>query len=389
MQSGFVEAPNREGAFTILTGHDLYVLAIESAETEHWYGRMLDVFKRVRRTDLMVFTRQFAILLDAKIPLGTALKNLFRQTRNQVLKEAISEISSDVDSGLSLSQALERQGSIFSSFYVSMVRSAEVTGRMEEVTGFLADFLEKEATVAGKVRNAMIYPVVVVVLFGGVVTFMLGSVFPQLKPVFEEANVQLPLVTRVLLATGDFIANWWFVLLGLAAMLAVVVTDYFRTQEGRIVRDEIVIKIPVIGEMFRKMYVARFAESLSVLIRGGIPVAQALEISGYVVGSITYRDAIHEISEEVRQGRLFSESLEARPGFFPPLVAQMVGVGETTGKLDQLLSKISSFFPREVDDLISSLVELIQPLLIVGIGILVGVLFAAVLLPIYGLVHSF
>lgn len=389
LQTGFVEGPNRETAFNVLTGHDLYILSLESTEVSHWYDRVLNIFKRVKQADLMVFTRQFAILLDAKISLGDALRSLYKQTHNATLKEAIFEISSDVDSGLSLSQALERHGQIFSSFYVSMMRSAEVTGRMEEVASFLADFLEKENTLISKVRSAMIYPVVVIGLFAVVVGIMIGFVFPQLQPVFTEANVKLPAVTAMLLATGTFVSEWWFVLLIVAIIVAVMVVDYVRTPEGKIVFDELIVKVPVVGDLFKKMYVARFAESTSVLIKGGIPVAQALEIAGHTVGSVSYRDAIHEIAESVRQGQLFSQALEERLYFFPPLVSQMVAVGETTGKLDELLTRVSMFYSREVDGIISNLVELIQPLLMVGIGVMVGLLFASVLLPIYNLVQVF
>ncbi|HEY4499940.1 MAG TPA: type II secretion system F family protein [Candidatus Paceibacterota bacterium] len=389
LQTGFVEGVNRETAFNTLTGHDLYILSLESTEIVHWYDRLLSIFKRVKQGDLMVFTRQFAILLDAKISLGDALRSLYRQTHNATLKEAIFEISSDIDSGLSLSQSLERHNQIFSSFYISMMRSAEVTGRMEEVASFLADFLEKENTLLSKVRSAMIYPAVVIGLFMVVVGIMIGFVFPQLQPVFAEANVKLPPVTAILLATGTFVSEWWFVLLIVAIIMAVMILDYIRTPEGKIVFDELVVKVPVIGDLFKKMYVTRFAESTSVLIKGGIPVAQALEISGHTVGSVSYRDAIHEVAESVRQGQLLSQALEERPYFFPPLVSQMVAVGETTGKLDELLTRVSMFYNREVDGIISNLVELIQPLLMVGIGVMVGLLFAAVLLPIYNLVQVF
>ncbi len=389
LQTGFVEGVNREAAFNILATHELYILSLESTEILHWYDRFVSLFKRVTQTDLMVFTRQFAILLDAKISLGDSLRNLYRQTNNTVLKEAIFEISSDVDAGLALSQALERHGTIFSTFYISMIHSAEVTGRMEEVTSFLADYLEKENLIVSKVRNALIYPVVVIALFLVVVGVMVGFVFPQLQPIFSESNIKLPLITQILLTTGSFISQWWIALVVIGIVGIFILIDYFRTPEGKIVFDEIVVKVPVMGDLFKKMYVARFAESTSVLIKGGVPVAQALEISGHTVGSISYRDTIHEIAEAVRQGQLFSHALEERSDFFPPLVGQMVAVGESTGKLDELLTRISTFYTREVDSIISNLVELIQPFLMVGIGVMVALLFASVLLPIYGLIQSF
>ena len=389
LQTGFIEAVNREAAFNILLGHELYILNLEMAEASKWYDRFLDLVNRVKSADLMIFTRQFATLLDAQISLGDSLKNIHKQTKNIILKEAISEISGDIDSGLAFSQALERHPNIFSNFYVSMVRSAEVTGRLEEVMTFMADYLEKEVSLISRVRNAMIYPAVVIGLFIVVAGVMVGFVFPQLQPIFEETQMQLPLITQILLGTGNFVASWWPILLLILAVFTVVTLDYFRTAEGKIVFDELRVRIPVVGDLYKKLYVARFAESTSVLIRGGIPIAQALEISGHTIGSIIYRDILHEVAEAVRGGQLMSQALADHEEYFPIIVSQMVSVGETTGKLETLLSRISSFFTREVENTVSNLVELIQPALMIVIGVLVGVLFAAILLPIYNMARMF
>lgn len=389
LQTGFIEAVNREAAGNILIGHELFILSLEIAEIKKWYQRFFDLLNRVKPSDLMIFTRQFAVLLEAKIPLGDSLKNLYKQTRNPILKEAIIELSSDIDAGLSLSQALERHSNIFSSFYVSMVRSAEVTGRLEEVIGFMADYLEKEVGLLSRVRNAFIYPVVVLLLFGAVAGIMVGAVFPQLEPIFAESGASVPAITRILLSGGAFISDWWLAILIVLIVFIMVVIDYFRTPEGRVVFDEMRVRLPVIGGLYKKLYVARFAESAGVLIRGGIPIAQALEISGHTIGSIIYRDILHEVAEAVRAGQLMSQALAEHEEYFPALVNQMVAVGESTGKLEALLSRISAFYTREVDDTVANLVELIQPALMVVIGVLVGLLFAAVLLPIYNLAQMF
>lgn len=389
LQTGFAEGANRDAVFNILSGHELFVLNLEPVEDAKWYERFLVLFKRVKAADLMVFTRQFATLMDAKISLGDSLRNLYKQTRNPILKEVISELNSDIDSGLSLSQALGRHQNVFSEFYVSMIRSAEITGRLDEVIGFMADYLEKEAGILSRVRNALIYPAIVVILFGVVGGVMIGFVFPQLAPVFTESGVELPLITKILLGSGDFLRNWWLAILFILAVFAFVVIDYLQTNEGKIVFDELRVRLPVVGELYKKLYVARFAESAAVLIRGGIPIAQALEISGHTIGSIIYRDALHEVAESVRSGQLMSQALAEHENYFPPLVSQMVAVGESTGKLENLLSRISSFYTREVDDLVSRLVELIQPALMVFIGILVALLFVAILLPIFNLSKAF
>lgn len=389
LQTGFVEAVNRDGAANILVGHELYVLSLEGIEVEAWYQRFINLLNRVKAADLMIFTRQLATLLEAKISLADSLKNVYKQTRNPILKELVSEIASDVDSGLALSQAMERHPNVFSNFYVSMVRSAEVTGRLEEVIGFLADYLEKEVSLLSRVRNALIYPILVLILFFAVAGIMVGFVFPQLEPIFAESQAPVPMVTKILLGTGNFIAEWWLAILMILGIFIFLAVDYLNTKEGKIVLDEIQIRLPVIGDLYKKLYVARFAEAARVLIRGGIPIAQSLEISGHTIGSIIYRDILHEVAESVRGGQLMSQALGEHEEFFPPLVYQMVAIGESTGKLEALLARISAFYTREVDDLVSNLVELIQPAMMVGIGVLVAILFAAVLLPIYNLAQAF
>ncbi len=389
MQVGFVEGITKDAALDNLHSHDLYVLSIEGEAATSWYAPISNFFNRVRRTDLMIFTRQFATMLEAAIPLGDALKALYRQTRNQTLRNALFEISGDIDSGLSLSQALERQGQIFSEFYINLVKSAEVTGRVQETVQFLADYLEKENALVSKVRNAMIYPIFVIALFLVAAGVLMGVVFPQIEPIFVDANVALPFITRTFLAAGHFIANWWIALIVIIGAGIAFLVEYVRSDEGRVVYDEIVLSVPVIGTMLRQAYVARFGEAMSVLIKGGIPIAQAIETAGHTVGSVAYRDALHEVAERVRQGELLSRSLEAEENYFPPLVAQMVAVGESTGRLDDMLSRVAQFYTREVNSLVENLVELIQPALMVVIGGLVGLLFASILLPIYNLVQVF
>lgn len=388
LQAGTVDAASREAALNILTSHELYILSLENIETVRWYERIINFFSRVKAQDLMIFTRQFATLLSAKSPLSSSLKNLYQQSDNVFLKEAIFEIVSDIDAGLSLSQALERHHNIFSPFYVNMVRAAEVSGRMEEAMDFMANYLEKEVRVGSRVRNALIYPAFVLGLFMIVGGILIAVVFPEIKPIFEESNVQLPLITRVLLFSGDFLANWWWAIGIIIGVFAFLMIDYFQTNEGRAVFDEMKVRIPILGGFAKKLYVARFAQATSVLIRGGIPITQAIEIAGHTVGNVVYQDILREAAEGVRRGELLSQVL-GRSAYFPPLVSQMVAIGETTGRLDDLLDKIASFFTQQVDDASSNLVELIQPALMSFIGIAVGLLFASILLPIYDLARAF
>jgi len=389
LQTGFVEATNREAAAGILTGHNLFVLSLESSEKRHRYDFITGIFNRVKISDLMIFTRQFATLMESKVPLNTVLKTLYKQTNNQILKEAVFQISSDIGAGLSLSQAMERQKGIFSEFYLNMIRSAEITGRLEEAAQFLADYLEKESIWKSKIRSAMIYPVIVIIMFIAVAGIMVVVVFPQIAPVFEETGMDLPVLTKIFLGAGSFIIQWWWAVLLILAIFIFVIADYFHTPEGEAVLDEISVKVPIIGNLFKKLYISRFAESTNILIKGGIPITQAIGISANAIGNVVYRDILLEMAEGVRGGELLSDLLAKNEYYFPILVSQMVAIGEGTGRLDYILSKVSDFYTREVNNALNNLVELIQPILIAGIGVLIGLLFASILIPIYNLAQAF
>lgn len=343
LQTGFIESANRETASNILTGHNLFILSLEESENIRWVDSILSFFNRVKINDLMIFTRQFATLMESKVPLSNSLRTLHQQTKNLILKEAIFGISSDIDAGLSLSQSVERQGKFFSEFYINMIRSAEITGRLEEAMTFLANYLDKEAMWHSRIRNALIYPVIVIVLFLGVAGVMLVTVFPQLAPIFEESGVELPFLTKMFLTSGTFILEWWWAIILILIILIFLAVDYFRSDEGKIVADELIVKIPIFGNLFKKIYVARFAESVSVLIKGGVPITQAIEISGHAIGNIVYRDILHEVAEGVRGGELLSTLLSQNEYYFPALVGQMIAIGESTGRLDELSSRISTF----------------------------------------------
>lgn len=388
LQAGFVEGVSREAALNILQGNELYVLSLEAVQKARWFESLAGFFERVRQVDLMVFTRQFGTMLSAQIPLGDSLKSMHRQTRNPILQDVIFEMISDVDAGLSLSQAMERHPNVFSVFYINIIRAAEVTGRLDEAVSYLADYLENQVGLTTRIRNALIYPFVLVSLSFGVAGIMIVVVFPSLRPVFEEAGVELPIFTKIIFGVGEFIANWWLAIIAFLFLTFLLVADYFRSSEGKAVYDELRVKAPIIGRISRMLYVSRFSDATAILIKGGIPVAQAIEIAAHTVDNEVYREVLHEAAESVRRGELMSRHFEQQEFYFPPLVSQMIMVGEMTGRLEEMLHKISRFYAREVDSLVANLVELIQPILIVLIGIFIGLIFASVLLPIYNLTQS-
>ena len=390
LQAGNIEALDRQSASTTLLGHNLYVLSLESPQEFGFFDRLKTLAGgRVRSKDIMIFMRQFATLIEAEIPLADALKALYRQTSAPVLKETISDIGTQIDSGLSLSQAFERHPLVFSKFSINILRSAEITGRINEALLYLADYLEREVVLKHKVRNAMLYPAIVIGLFVVVVIVMAGGILPQLKPIFEESKVDLPFFTKLIFGMGSLLFGWWWLIIIIMLVTIFLFVDYFRTAEGRAVFDEITIQAPIIGSLFKKMYIARFADAMVALIKGGIPIVQAVEIAGITIDNVVYKDALHEAAQKVKAGSSLSQALAEHEFYFPAVVTQMLAIGESTGRLEAMFRRITNFYTQEVDSLVSNLVELIQPALMIVIGLLIGILFASLLIPIYSLVQTF
>lgn len=385
VQVGFVEADTRDTAVTILTNHDLFVLSVVAEAPPTTLDRISAFFARARRKDLIIFARQLATLLEAHLPLSDALKVLNQQTSNKTLKEAIYQVGEDINAGLSFSQALGRQGGSFPDYYVEMIRAAEVTGNMNELASFLADYTEKEGNLATKVSSALIYPGIVLGLFAVVAFILLTFVYPSLGGVFAQNGVSLPWYTQVLLDTGNFLSKWWLAVVIGVIVVGLLLVDYFQTNEGKALLDEAQLRLPIVKKVTVPVVMARFGNSAALLVHGGIPIAQALEIISHMVGNGLYQDVVHNIAQDVRQGVLLSQSIAKYPDYFPPLVSQMVAVGETTGKIEDMFKRLSGIYTREADEVTNNLVELIQPIMMIGMGAMVGLLFASILIPIYNL----
>lgn len=387
-QVGFVEAADRDSATAILVSHDLFVLSVAATDSTSAFDNVAAFLNRVKRKDLIVFTRQLSTLLEARLPLNNALKILYEQTTNPTLKTAISQVTEDIDAGISFSQAMARQGKVFPDYYIEMVGAAEVTGNLNEVATFLADYTEKEGDLAAKAASALVYPAIVIGLFLIVGFILLTFVYPSLGGVFAENGVSLPWYTQLLLDVGTFLSKWWVAVLIAVGFFAALSINYFQTKEGEALLDEAKIRLPIVKKVYLPVIMARFGNSAALLVHGGIPIAQALEIIGHMVGNSVYRDVVHSIAEDVRQGSLLSASIAKHPKYFAALVPQMVAVGETTGKIEEMFSRLSAIYTREADQVTNNLVDLIQPALMIGIGLMVGLLFASVLLPLYSLTEG-
>lgn len=383
-REGVVEARTSDAAIDVLHRSGLIVTEIKGAEGTSLLGREIKLFRRIKQRDIVIFARQLSTLFQAKVPVIQSLKTLAAEAVNPLLTEIIAEITDDVSGGSSLSQAFSRHPDIFSRFYISMIRAGEESGKLEDVFTFLADHLERSYTLASKARNALLYPAFVLFAFVGVIIVMLIVVIPRLTSIFAELGQAVPLYTRAIIAVSSFVQQWGFVLLIILGVGGVLAWRFSRTKRGREVFDELKIKTPLVGGLLKKIYIARLTDNLSTLISAGIPIIRALEITADVVANEVYHRIILDAVESVKAGNTISYSFE-KYREIPMLVSQMIRVGEETGRLDFILKNTSGFYQRDVDNLLENFVSLIEPALIIFLGVGVGILVAAVLVPLYNL----
>jgi len=389
IQTGVVEAGSRDLAVKILQDNRIYVLSLESLEKEGFLDQILGSFKKVKIKELMIFTRQLSTLLSAKVQLVDSLKSLYNQINDPLLKDAVFDVFTDVEGGLYFSQALAKHPKIFSDFYINMVRSAELSGRLEETLNYLADYLEKDNKLRSKLKNAMTYPIFVIGVFLVVLIVVLVVVIPQLQDVFAEAGASLPWITKTLMAVGNFLLDWGVAVIIFLGVAIFFFVRYLKTPEGKIFWQRTILSLPIVGPINKNVCISRFASSCSALMKGGLPIASSLEISGKITSNVFYEEILKKTAEAVRSGSSISKYLNQFPNYFPPMVTQMISVGEVSGQVDELLLRVADFYGNEVDQTANNLAEIIQPVLIVISGLFIGIFVAAVLMPIYNLAQVF
>ena len=382
IQAGVIEAATKEAAILLLQKYGLYLTYLEEVKVP-FYAKSVEIFQKISRRDIILFSRQLSIMFASKVSLVEALVTIASQTKNFEFRERILDLSQEVEGGSTFSKALSRHSQIFSSFYISMVKSGETSGKLSESLSYLADHLEKEYYLISKLRGAMIYPSLVVTVALVVLLVMIFFVIPQVTKIFQESGQPLPIITQLAIGLSVFLRKWGFLFIGILAVLVIFFLRYIKTLEGKENFDKISLKLPFIGNPLKIVYLSRFAENLSTLISGGLPIAQALEITGEIVGNKVYQKIIFLTRDEVRKGEPISSVLRRYPGVFPPLFCQMTLVGEKTGTLEKTLLNIVGFYQKEVDRTIDNLLTILEPVLIVFLGVIVAGLMAAVLLPLY------
>lgn len=385
--NGVVEAGNQSLAERTLYEQGLTVVSLEPFEKPPLLGSSFDFLSRISSKDKLIFFRQLATMIEATLPILQSLKILADQARKAKFRAIIEDIIQQVEGGSSLSSALARYPSVFPDFYVGMIHSGETSGNLDQTLVYLADQIEKEYDLMSKVKGAMIYPAFIVCGMVGVGMLMMIFVIPQLTVVLKESGQQLPITTRILVATSNFLKNYWWIVLIVAVSGGVGLKFSFRYQSVRKFFDFLKIKVPIVGLLFNRIYLVRFTRNLSTLLSGGLPIGEALKILSGVMDNWYYKEACLRIEQSVESGESLT-SIFKRETIFPPIVFQMIKVGESTGRLVEVLKKLSEFYDREVDVAVKSLISLMEPAIMVVLGIGVAIMVSAILMPIYNMADA-
>jgi type II secretion system protein F len=352
------------------------------AQPEATEKKRAPLFQRIRPQDMAVFSRQLANLVKGGLPIIASFSALVEHTENVKLKETLIKVRGSVEAGSTLYEALGEHPRVFSKLYVSMVQAGEASGELPGVLEWLADLLEKDQARRTQIRSALAYPMLLVIVGSGAVFTLITFLVPSFQKVFEDMNQALPLPTQILMAVSDFIKLRWWLIAGVAAMVYFGIRQYGQTTMGRYQIDSFKLRAPILGKLWHKMAVARLARTLGTLIRGGVPILDAMEVVRGVLGNDVLAKALDESRIRVREGERLAESLKATR-LFPPLLVQMLGVGEQTGDLDGVLATVANTFDVEVDSTMKSLLSLMEPVIILGMGGVVAVVIMAMLLPIF------
>ncbi len=385
--NGEIEAADLHSAVIILRGKGLVLISITPKAPQA--GAFLNkLFNRVSFNQIVTLTRQLATMVSAGLTLSESMDILYEQEDNKRLKKALEEISDDVKGGLTLAQALARQSDIFSPLYINLVKSGEASGKLDEVLSKMADSLEKDREFRAKIKGAMIYPAVVMTMMLLVIIIMMVFVIPKLTGLYQESTLDLPLPTKILIATSGAFVNFWWLMLALITAAVILLKRWVATPGGSLGFDRMLLKFPILGKIITNVTLTNFNRTFGLLAAAGIPLLSAINIVGDITENKVFKNALKDSYLGVERGLNFSAQLSVLP-IFPKIVSQMVRVGEETGKLDEIFYKLADYFEQESDNLVKNLTTAIEPIVLIILGIGVAFLVLSIILPIYKLTTSF
>jgi type II secretory pathway component PulF len=386
LRTGIVVAETQPRAESLLTENGLTILALTIVKENIW-SKVFPFGKSIPSKELVLFSRQLSTLIGAKVPILQALRILLEQVSNKKLKKIIAELISGIENGNSLSLSLSRYPHVFGSVYVSVVHSGELSGSLENSLNYLSDQLERDYDLTSKVKGAMTYPVFILSALIVIGSLMFLFILPRLTDVLLEQGGKLPPLTLALINFTKFFQSFWWLLFILLGGAIIAIRYAVNTTQGRYAFDRLKISAPIIGSIFEKIYLARFSRNLSTLVASGIPIIKSLEVVADLVNNVIYRDIILDAAKKLATGKTIADALSGHKEI-PIIVTQMVDVGEKSATLTPILQKLASYYEKEVDAKISTLTSLMEPVIMLALGLAVGILVAGILLPIYNLASN-
>lgn len=379
---GVIDAASKDIAVSSLRAKGMVILSVdEKKDTPSVLGIFSGMRKRIALDDLAGFCRQLATMVNAGIPLVGALDILAEQIEKNSFKDVVSKVRDNVETGSSLSEALAKHAHVFSDLFINMTRAGESSGMLDEILERLATYLEKSSSLQRKVKAALTYPAAVTVMAMGITVFLLIKVIPMFKDIYAGFGATLPAPTLMIIGISDFIMKFFYIGIGLIGIAGFLINRYIKTDKGRYQRDKLLLNLPIFGILIKKVAVAKFTRTLSTLTKSGVPILNSLEIVAKTAGNTVMEKAVDEVRTNVKGGEPIAAPL-SRSGIFPVMVVRMISVGEQTGELEKMLSKISDFYDEQVDVAVSGLTSLIEPLIIAFLGIVVGGIVICMFLPI-------
>lgn len=382
-KEGVIEAVNREFAVTGLQRRGLIVTTIKSeAEAKKWFE--ISLFEKVPMKDIVILSRQMSTLFEAQVSALKAFSLLADNTENKLLATKLAQIVSDLQAGSSIAGALGKHPDVFSDFYVNMVKAGEESGKLTSVFSYMADYLERQYALTSKTKHALVYPAFVIAIFIAVMILMFTVVVPKLSAIIAESGQEVPFYTKIVMGISSFLVQYGIFLLIFVIALISYVVYLSRSARGKELIDDIRLGIPVVGTLYQKLYLARIADNMDTMLSSGIPIVRSIEITASVVGNKRYQGVMLDAMESVKSGKALSQALSTHKEI-PKLMTQIILVGEETGSMGSILKMLAKFYNREVEEAVDTLVGLIEPFMIISLGLGVGLLLVSILVPIYNI----
>ncbi len=383
---GLIDANDVSEAASYLRSKNLFPIRI-ARQSDSSFLKLLPFYNKIGHLDVVVFTRQLSSMLASGLTLIRSLEIIKEQLENQTMLEVVNSIITDIEEGKNLSSAIAKYPNVFSNIYVAIIKSAESAGLLDKALARLADNLEKQEKLRNTVKGALTYPIIVVILMVGVVVIMMTVVIPQLSTLYKSLNVSIPLPTQIIIGISRFTIVFWPLLLGIVILSIFFYRRWHKTEAGQLLIDNFLLKLPVFGNLNKKLILTEFSRTFGLLVGSGSLVVDSLLETADTLGNIHYKDAVKDIAKKVENGVKIGEAISAYP-IFPPLLIQLIKIGEETGKLDETLMKASEYFERETDQIIKTLTTALEPIIIVVLGVGVAFLLISVIVPIYSLISS-